>query len=298
MFRVSLFNIRTFAAGNVASLMAALGRGGLMFILIIWLQGIWLPSHGYSFAQTPLWAGIFMLPLTVGFLMAGPVSGYMSDRFGPRPFAVAGMLAAAFSFGLLELLPINFSYIWFALLIYVNGLAMGLFASPNRAAVMNSLPPEQRGQGSGMGATIMNSAMVLSIGIFFTLIIIGLSADLPTTLYHGLTAHGVPAALGPQSGRPPAYFFGFQCLSGLQPGPEHAGSNRRPRSLAASPGRFPYGQILFPQADRSPVRARVARGAGLRSDGLPGGGGRISDAGEAVFLPGPRTAACGGKGGR
>lgn len=191
MFRISLFRVRAFAAGSVASLMSALGRGGLMFILIIWLQGIWLPAHGYSFSRTPLWAGIFMLPLTVGFLVAGPLSGYLSDHFGSRPFATGGMLAATVSFGLLELLPIDFSYTWFALLIFTNGLAMGLFASPNRAAVMNAVPPDQRGQASGMGSTIMNSAMVLSIGIFFTLIIVGLSSELPNTLYHGLVAHGV-----------------------------------------------------------------------------------------------------------
>ncbi len=194
MFRISLFRIRAVAAGSVASLMAALGRGGLMFILIIWLQGIWLPAHGYSFSETPLWAGIFMLPLTAGFLLAGPASGYLSDRYGARPFATVGMVAAAFSFAMLEFLPIDFSYAWFALLIFINGLSMGLFASPNRAAIMNAVPPQYRGQSSGMGATIMNSAMVLSIGIFFTLIIVGLSASLPTTLFHGLTAHGVPVA--------------------------------------------------------------------------------------------------------
>jgi MFS family permease len=247
MFRISLFKIRAFAAGNVASLMAALGRGGLMFILIIWLQGIWLPSHGYSFAQTPLWAGIFMLPLTVGFLMAGPVSGHLSDRFGARPFAVAGMLAAAFSFGLLELLPINFSYIWFALLIYVNGLAMGLFASPNRAAVMNSLPPEQRGQGSGMGATIMNSAMVLSIGIFFTLIIIGLSADLPTTLYHGLTAHGVPAASARKVADLPPTSSVFSAFLGYNPVQSMLASTGVLAHLRPAQVSFLTGRSFFPK---------------------------------------------------
>jgi MFS family permease len=189
MFRMPLFKIRAFTAGNLASLLASVGRGGMMFILIIWL-----PQHGYSFAETPLWAGIYMLPLTGGFLIAGPLSGYLSDRFGARPFATGGMIVAAISFVLLELLPADFSYIWFALLLLLNGLAMGLFASPNRAGIMNSLPPRQRGAGAGMTATFQNSAMVLSIGIFFTLIIVGLSSRLPATLYGGLTAHGVPAA--------------------------------------------------------------------------------------------------------
>ena len=161
-----------------------------MFILIIWLQGIYLPIHGYSFSRTPLWAGIAMLPLTVGFLVAGPVSGWLSDRFGARPFATGGMLVAAVSFVLLELLPVNFTYWQFALILLLNGIGMGLFASPNRAGIMNSLPPERRGVGAGMSATFQNSAMVLSIGIFFTLIILGLASSLPATLNHGLIGPG------------------------------------------------------------------------------------------------------------
>jgi len=175
-------------------LLAAMGRGGLQFILIIWLQGIWLPEHGYDFAQTPLWAGIYMLPLIGGFLVAGPASGYLSDHFGARPFATGGMLVAAVSFLLLIVLPVDFSYTWFALILALNGIGMGLFASPNSAGVMNSLPPSQRGAGAGMLATFMNSASVLSIGVFFTLMIVGLAAGLPHALQGGLVAHGVPAA--------------------------------------------------------------------------------------------------------
>ena len=142
-----------------------------MFMLIIWLQGIWLPRHGYDFTETPLWAGIYMLPLTIGMLIAGPISGYLSDRFGARPFATGGMLGAAFSFVLLMLLPIDFPYPVFALVLFLIGISMGLFASPNRAAVMNSLPRGDRGAGGGMNQTFQNSAQVLSIGIFFTLMI-------------------------------------------------------------------------------------------------------------------------------
>ncbi len=163
-------------------------------MLIIWLQGIWLPLHGYSFERTPLWAGIYMLPLTLGFLLAGPLSGYLSDRYGSRPFATGGMLAAALSFALLELLPVNFDYWAFAGLLLMNGLAMGAFAAPNRAGVMNSLPAAYRGVGSGMNSTFQNSAQVFSIGIFFTLIIIGLSSTLSASLFHGLAANGVPLA--------------------------------------------------------------------------------------------------------
>jgi MFS family permease len=192
MFRLSLFRIRAFSAGSISSFLASVGRGGLMFMLVIWLQGIWLPLHGFDFVRTPLWAGIAMLPLTLGFLIAGPVSGALSDRYGSRPFATVGMLVAALSFFLLELLPVNFNYEEFGGLLLLNGLAMGAFAAPNRAGVMNSLPRQHRGVGSGMNSTFQNSGQVLSIGIFFTLMIIGLSSSLPGSVLHGLTSVGVP----------------------------------------------------------------------------------------------------------
>jgi MFS family permease len=217
MFRLALFRIRPFTAGNLASLLSGLGRGGLMFILIIWLQGIYLPMHGYNFEDTPLWAGIAMLPLTIGFLVAGPVSGYLSDRFGARPFATGGMVVAALSFLLLELLPVNFTYWQFAGVLLLNGIGMGLFASPNRAGIMNSLPAERRGVGAGMSATFQNSAMVLSIGIFFSLIILGLSASLPAHLLTGLTAQGVPAAAATQVSHLPPTAIMFAALLGYNP---------------------------------------------------------------------------------
>jgi MFS family permease len=194
MFHLALFKIRAFAAGNSASFLAALARGGLMFMLVIWLQGIWLPLHGYSFERTPLWAGIYMVPLTIGFLLAGPFAGHLADRYGARPFATGGLVLSGASFLLLEALPINFPYWAFALLILTNGIGMGLFAAPNQTGVMNSLPPEQRGAGAGMAATSSASAQVLSIGVFFTLMILGLAASLPISLTHGLLAQGVPAS--------------------------------------------------------------------------------------------------------
>jgi MFS family permease len=223
MFRLHLFRIRAFSAGNVANLLGALGRGGLQFMLIVWLQGIWLPQHGYSFERTPLWAGIYMVPLTVGFLFAGPVSGLLSDRYGARPFATGGMLGAAGSFVLLELLPINFGYSWFALALLVMGLSMGMFVSPNRAAVMNSLPADQRGAGAGMMTTFQNAAQVLSIGVFFSVITLGLASSLPSHLYGGLVAQGVPATTAHQvAGLPPvgslfASFLGYNPIQQLIP---------------------------------------------------------------------------------
>ena len=217
MFRLQLFKIRAFSAGVFASFLGALGRGGLMFMLIIWLQGIWLPRHGYTFAVTPLWAGIFLIPLTSGFLIAGPVSGILSDRFGPRPFATGGMIGTAVCFSLFLLLPINFAYPEFAVLLFVTGLCMSSFGSSNRTGVMNSLPAADRGAGSGMNTTFQNSAQVLSIGIFFTLIILGLSDHLPGALVSGLTAHGVPVATAVSISHLPPVSTLFAAFLGYNP---------------------------------------------------------------------------------
>ena len=223
MFRLHLFSIRAFTAGNFANLLGALGRGGLQFMLIIWLQGIWLPQHGYSFQETPLWAGIYMVPLTVGFLIAGPVSGILSDRYGARPFATGGMLATAVAFALLEVIPMNFNYLAFAAILVLMGLSMGMFSSPNRAAVMNSLPADQRGAGAGMMNTFQNASQVLSIGVFFSVITLGLAATLPTSLFSGLTAQGVPPDVAHKiAGLPPigslfAAFLGYNPVRQLVP---------------------------------------------------------------------------------
>jgi MFS family permease len=193
MFKLSLFRIRAFAAGNIAALLTAIARGGLQFMLIIWLQGIWLPLRGYAFEDTPLWAGIFMLPLTFGFLLAGPVSGYLSDRFGARLFATAGLLIVAASFVGLLLLPTDFDYTVFALLLLCSGLGQGMFSAPNTSSIMGSVPPEHRGVASGMRSTFQNSGTALSIGVFFALMVSGLASSLPATLRDGLLANGVPA---------------------------------------------------------------------------------------------------------
>ncbi len=217
MFRLQLFKIRAFSAGVFASFLGALGRGGLMFMLIIWLQGIWLPRHGYTFAVTPLWAGIALIPLTSGFIIAGPLAGILSDRYGPRPFATFGMLGTAVCFALFELVPIDFSYPEFAVLLFVTGLCMSSFGSSNRTGVMNSLPAQDRGAGSGMNTTFQNSAQVLSIGIFFTLIILGLADHLPSALVSGLTAHGVPVATAVSISHLPPVSTLFAAFLGYNP---------------------------------------------------------------------------------
>jgi MFS family permease len=217
MFRMQLFKIQAFAAGNAASLLGSIARGGLQFMLVIWLAGIWLPQHGYAFEVTPLWAGIYMLPLTAGFLLAGPVSGYLSDRFGPRLFATAGLLVAACAFVGLMLLPVNFPYWAFALIITFNGIGSGLFASPNTSAIMSSVPARHRGVASGMRSTFQNSGMSLSIGIFFSLMIAGLAATLPRTLSAGLRAQGVPATVAAHVSHLPPVSTVFAALLGFNP---------------------------------------------------------------------------------
>ncbi|MEV4313226.1 MFS transporter [Actinocrispum sp. NPDC049592] len=204
MFRLRLFRIRAFAAGNLAALLTAVARGGLQFMLIIWLQGIWLPLHGFTFEETPLWAGIYMLPLTVGFLIAGPVSGYLSDRFGARLFATSGLILVAGAFLGLLALPVNFSYPMFAALLVVSGIGQGMFSAPNTSAIMSSVPAHQRGVASGMRSTFQNSGTALSIGVFFSLMISGLSSSLPQALSNGLQAQGVPPGTAAQvAGLPP-----------------------------------------------------------------------------------------------
>ena len=245
MFRLSLFRIRAFSAGSISTLLAAVGRGGLMFTMVIWLQGIWLPLHGFDFSRTPLWAGVALLPLTAGFLLAGPLCGYLSDRYGSRPFTVGGMLGAAASFLLLQFLPADFSYWQFGLLLFVNGLAMGAFSAPNRVSVMNSLPPEHRGVGSGMNSTFQNSGQVVSIGIFFTLMIIGLSRTLPHALLIGLTHQGVAHATAQHVATLPPVTTLFASFLGYNPMAHLLGAHVL-ASLSPSAHATVLGRKFFP----------------------------------------------------
>jgi MFS family permease len=251
MFRLPLFRIRAFTFGTFSTFLAAVARGGLMFMLIIWLQGIWLPLHGYDYTEAPLWAGIYMLPLTLGLLFSGPLSGYLSDRYGARPFATGGMLAAAVSFVCLTLLPIDFGYPVFAAILLFNGISMGMFASPNRAAVMNSLPRGDRGAGGGMNQTFQNSAQVLSIGIFFTLLVVGLSSALPGALAHGLEANGVGAAAAHHAARTPPISVLFAAFLGYNP-VQHLVGSEVLHSLPAHSQAVLTGHGFFPRLISQP----------------------------------------------
>jgi len=243
LFNLSLFRIRVYSLGNIANLMASLGRGGLQFILIIWL-------HGYSYEETPLWAGIYMLPMTVGFLISAPLSGMLSDRRGAAFFTTGGMLLTALTFFLLTELPVNFPYPLFAALLVVNGIGMGMFTSPNRAEVMSALPHNARGAGAGMTATFQNSAMVLSIGIFFSLIVAGLSQTLPTAMSTGLTAHGVPADAANQLAQLPAVAVLFAAFLGYNPIQHLLGSSLG--SLPPEQASFLTGHSFFPSLVTQP----------------------------------------------
>ncbi len=188
MFRLSLFRTRAFAAGNAAAFLGSIARGGIMLMLVVWFQGIWLPLHGYNFSEIPLWAGVFMMPLIFGFLTAGPLSGWISDRRGPRGIATIGMALGSATLFALAFLPVDFQYWEMGLLLYLNGVGMGMFAAPNAASVMNAVPPENRGAASGMLATLQNTGQQISMAIFFTIVIVGLSAGLGGSVSHALAA--------------------------------------------------------------------------------------------------------------
>jgi len=251
MFSIKLFKIRAFWAGNLAGLLASMARGGLQFMLIIWLQGIWLPLHGYNFEDTPLWAGIYLLPLTIAFLVSGPLSGAMSDRFGARAFATAGLVLVALSFLGMLVVPVNFAYWWFAILLVVNGIGSGMFSAPNTTAIMNSVPPGERGAASGMRGTFFNAGSALSIGVFFSLMIAGLATSLPPAMYQGLTSNGVPSGIATQVAQAPPVGSLFAAFLGYNPvqtllGPQVIGQ------LSTADQATLTGKEFFPQLISGP----------------------------------------------
>jgi MFS family permease len=254
MFRLGLFRIRAFAAGNIAGLAVSVARGGLQFMLIIWLQGIWLPLHGYSYADTPLWAGIFLLPLTAGFLVSGPSSGFLSDRFGTRGIASAGMAVFGGSFIGLMVLPVDFPYWAFALLIAANGVGSGMFAAPNSSSIMSSVPASYRGVASGMRATFQNSGTALSIGVFFSLMIAGLASSLPTTLTSGLQRQGVPHAIAHHVATLPPVSSLFAAVLGVNPLRQLLAASRVLSTLPAAAQQTITGREFFPDLISGPFR--------------------------------------------
>ncbi len=294
MFRLDLFKIRMFAAGNTAGFLSALGRGGLQFMLIIWLQGIWLPLHGYRFEETPLWAGIFMTPLLLGFILMGPISGYLSDHFGARLFSTTGMLLQVLGFLGLTLLPANFNYPVFAVLLFMLGCGSGLFASPNTSSIMSSVPPETRGASSGMRATFQNSATLVSIGLFFSIVTLGLAAALPSTLSTGLITNGVPRQAATTIAHLPptaalfGAFLGYNPIGELlSPSVLHIAIGAA-RHLTGTPS-DPAGQDVFPELDRYTIHGEFARGVLYLGGTVPHWGGSIVAARQACCLRARKT---------
>jgi MFS family permease len=288
MFHLGLFRNRAFALGNLAGLLASIGRGGLQFMLIIWLQGVWLPLHGYSFESTPLWAGIYLLPLTIGFLLAGPLSGWLSDRYGTRTFAVGGQLLTAAAFVGLVLLPVDFPYWLFAGLIALSGIGSGVFSSPNTSSVMGAVPASQRGAAAGMRGTFFNSGSALSIGVFFSLMVLGLAATLPATLTNGLLAEGVPAPIAAQIGGLPPVGSLFAAFLGFNPVAQLLAPTGVLDTLPAANASTLTGTQFFPHLISGPFHnglvvvflaaaamsvigalASVFDGAGRRPEGIP-----------------------------
>jgi EmrB/QacA subfamily drug resistance transporter len=217
MFRLELFKIRAFSIGNIAQFLSSLARGGLMITLIVLLQGIWLPLHGYSYESTPFWAGIFMIPMSIGVFIAGPISGWLSDKYGARILATVGMLITGLTFIALACLQVNFAYLSFGLILFVLGIGTGIFLSPNAASIMNSVPPEHRGAASGMRATLFNSAQTISQAIFFTIIIISLSTTLPRALSLAVTNAGAPVRVAQALSSTPATAALFGAFLGYNP---------------------------------------------------------------------------------
>jgi MFS family permease len=299
MFQLGLFRIRAFTAGSIAGLLVAIARGGLQFMLIIWLQGVWLPLHGYNYSDTPLWAGIFLLPLTAGFLVSGPTSGILSDRFGPRGIATAGMAVFAASFIGMIFLPVSFPYWAFAVLIAANGIGSGMFGAPNSSSIMGSVPARQRGAASGMRSTFQNSGTALSIGIFFSLMIAGLAASLPNTLTRGLLAHGVPSHAAHQIGNLPPVSSLFSTVLGVNPVQHLLSTYGVLSSLPAASRQVLTGRTFFPGLIAGPfhdglvvvliVSASLAIVAGLASLLRGGRSTGQQEAGRAAALA--RTAA-------
>lgn len=254
MVDMRLFKSATFGMGNLAGLLSSVGRGGLQFMLIIWLQGIWLPLHGYDFESTPLWAGIYLLPATIGFLVAAPVAGSLSDRFGARPLAVGGMLLMAVTFVALLLIPVNFEYWEFALLVFLNGVGGGIFTAPNTAAIMSSVPAAQRGAASGVRSTFFNAGSSLSIGIFFSLMVVGLAGTLPTALSSGLQQQGVSADVAQQVAELPPVGSLFAAFLGYNPIAELLAPFHTLQQPGVNAGTL-TGQTFFPQLITEPFHS-------------------------------------------
>jgi EmrB/QacA subfamily drug resistance transporter len=254
MFRLDLFKNRTFSAGNIATFLSSMSRGGVMIMLVVLLQGIWLPLHGFSYEDAPFWAGIFMIPMTIGVALTGPISGWLSDKYGARTFATVGMIITGITFIAFLFLPANFDYLPFAIILFVMGLGNGIFMSPNMASIMNSVPAEHRGAASGMRSTLQNCGQTLSQAIFFSIIIVSLNATLPLALSTAAINVGASQQVAgifsatPASGALFAAFLGYNPIATMLSAIGPALTSTIPNSVIATL----TGQTFFPNAISGP----------------------------------------------
>jgi len=229
LFDLQLFRIRDFLFGNIAAFLFSLARGGLQFMFVIWLQGIWLPLHGVAYVDTPLLAGVYTMPLMLGFVVCGPLGGWLSDRYGSRLLATGGILLAGVGAALLMTLPANFNLGLFAAYLAVMGAGMGFFSAPNTSQIMSSVPADQRGAASGMRAMVLNAGMTASTAIFFTIVIASLSQNLGPALLAGAGQAGLPPDLAERIAALPPGAAVFAAMLGYDPV-----SHLIPASLLAS----------------------------------------------------------------
>jgi EmrB/QacA subfamily drug resistance transporter len=217
LFDLQLFRIRDFLFGNLAAFLFSLARGGLQFMFIIWLQGIWLPMHGVNYADTPLLAGIYTMPLMLGFVVFGPLGGWLSDRYGSRVLATGGILVAGGAAALLMTLQANFDLGLFAAYLALMGAGMGFFSAPNTSQIMGSVPADQRGAAAGMRTMILNAGMTASQAIFFTIVIASLSKNLGPALLAGAGQAGLPPDLAQRVASLPPGAAIFAAMLGYDP---------------------------------------------------------------------------------
>lgn len=219
LFKLSLFRVRPFTYGIMALFLSSLARGGaIMFLLTIWLQGIYLPLHGFSYTETPFWAGIYMLPMLVGTVIMAPIGGSLTDKYGARVIATVGMIIIAISLYLLTLLPYNFDLVKFESILFLNGVGNGLFASPNTTSIMNALHPRDRGgAGNGMRQTFSNVGSTISMAMFFTIAISIFSQYVPIRIHEIALSYELPSDIANTLASIPASSLLFATFLGMDP---------------------------------------------------------------------------------
>ncbi|WP_066797234.1 MFS transporter [Caldivirga sp. MU80] len=217
ILKINLFRIRPFTFGVLSALFLFLAQGANVFVLSLLLQAIYLPMHGVPYSETPLLAGIYLIPSSVANAVFAPVGGRLINRFGARVVSTIGAVLLGVSFELLTLLSLNFNYTLFAADLFLMGTGSGLFQSPNLVSIMSSVPQEDRSAASGLRASMQNIGLLMSFAVFLTLILVGSATALSTSISSALTKVGVPSDVVSELTRiPPAYAL-FAAFMGYDP---------------------------------------------------------------------------------